>query len=319
MIDFADEGLYTKIFNSSVVAIGLTDLQGRYIRVNPAWEKLLGYSKEEAVQLNVDDVTPPDMISSSRENYRKLIAGEISSMRIQRPYLCKSGCAMWTDLHVSRLLDANDEVIGVLGVFVNIDPLIEAKENLSKLNEELVASNLELQNLNEVLNKLARKDELTGLYNRRVLEEALEQELARSSRTKRAFVAAIADLDDFKLVNDTYGHDCGDEVLKAVAKQMKESIRYNDTVGRWGGEEFLFILPETSVEGALIVLNRIRKRIATLKIKCGENTIGITISMGIRHCEESCKRQHILKEADEALYEAKRQGKNRILTYIKEP
>jgi diguanylate cyclase (GGDEF)-like protein len=117
----------------------------------------------------------------------------------------------------------------------------------------------------------------------------------------------------FKKVNDTYGHDAGDEVLKALAEVLIGGIRVTDTVGRWGGEEFLFVLPETSQEGARVVLDRIRKRVSTINLRYRDVVIPITISIGMSYCESKCERDSILKEADLALYEAKHAGKNRVL------
>jgi len=309
------EELYSRIFNSSVVAIGLTDILGAYKIVNPSWSRMLGYSAQEAKHLTISDVTPAEDRAQSMMNYDKLISGELSSLRVQRRYLCKSGDIIWADLHVSTIIDKDKQVLGVLGMFVNIDPLIAAEDNLSQLNYELTRANIELKQANEKLSLLARKDELTGLNNRRVLDEALDQELLRSSRTKRGFTVAIADIDDFKKVNDTYGHDCGDEALKALSIVLRNGIRSMDHVGRWGGEEFLFVLPETSLEGSQIVLDRIRRRVEEIDLKCNGQQEKLSISIGMTYCKGQCERNYVVKEADIALYEAKRNGKNKVLCY----
>ncbi|MDD3534686.1 MAG: diguanylate cyclase [Candidatus Cloacimonetes bacterium] len=309
------EGLYAQILNSSVVAIGLTDLQGRYCVVNPAWSELLGYSEAEASELCISDVTPEENRSESENNYNRLITGQVTQIRIRREYLCKDGSRIWADLHVSPLRNTENEIIGILGIFISIDTLVSAENELQRINQELSQSNQELIELNHKLNRMARRDQLTGLYNRRVLDENLEYEMERSRRNKRGFTLAMADLDDFKKVNDTYGHPCGDEVLKAVAKTMKEALRTVDTVGRWGGEEFLVILPETSAEDAAKVLNRIREKIKDLVVNCEENQISISISIGMSSCDRDCPKDEIIKEADLALYEAKKRGKNRVICY----
>jgi len=309
------EDLYTRIFNSSVVAIGLTDVKGNYQLVNPAWCKMLGYTQDEAKGLSIIDVTPAEDKEHSQTNYDKLISGQSSSIRIQRRYLCKNGDVIWADLHVSAVTDSDHQVLGVLGMFVNIDPLIMAEENMNMLNSELTKANIELQVAVEKLNKLARHDELTKLFNRRVLEEFLELELQRVNRTQRGFTVAIADLDDFKLVNDTFGHDCGDEALKALSQVLRKGIRNMDVVGRWGGEEFLFVLPETSLEGSRIVLDRIRRRVREIELFCNNQEIRLSISIGMSYCQGQCDRDHVIKEADIALYEAKRTGKNKVVCY----
>lgn len=311
----AQEGLYAQIFDSSIVAIGLTDLQGRYCVVNPAWSQLLGYSAQEAMNLYISDVTPNYNRQESEQNYQRLISGQVDQIRIRREYLCKDGSQIWADLFVSPLKNSENRIIGILGIFINIDSLVKAEIELQRINDELSQSNLELLELNQKLNQLARRDQLTGLYNRRVLDETLLNEMERSRRNQRGFTLAIADLDNFKKVNDTYGHPCGDAVLKAVAKTMKEALRSVDTVGRWGGEEFLIILPETPAEGSATVLNRIREKIAKLVIACEGHEISLSISIGMSYCDRDCPKDEVLKEADLALYEAKRQGKNRVIHY----
>lgn len=315
MAEMKPESLYSMIFNSSVVAIGLTDIQGRYKLVNPSWCQMLGYSEEEAKSLSIENVTPPEDRAGSLMNYDKLISGEKKSIRIQRRYLCKNGNIIWADLHVSTISDQENRVLGVLGMFVNIDPLIAAEQNLNQLNSELTQTNINLQIAFEKLNKLARRDELTGLYNRRVLEEFLEHELNRTTRTLRGFTVAIADLDDFKKVNDTFGHDCGDEALKALSKVLLNGTRATDTVGRWGGEEFLFVLTETSLDGSRIVLDRIRRRVSEIELICDGHAVKLSISIGMSYCVGTCKRDHVIKEADLALYEAKRTGKNKVMCF----
>ncbi|MDD4309133.1 MAG: sensor domain-containing diguanylate cyclase, partial [Candidatus Cloacimonetes bacterium] len=246
------EDLYPRIFFSAVVAIGVTNSEGKYIIVNPTWCELLGYSEEEAKKLTVNDVTPIEDQDSSIVSFEFLVSEKGRSLRKKRRYQRKDGSVFWADLHVSTLYDDSGRVLGLLGVFVNIDKQVKAEMVQRELYSSLESLNLDLQ-------KLARTDPLTGLYNRRVLEELIEGESTRSERTKRGFGIAIADIDNFKQINDTYGHDCGDKVLIELAKIFMAEIRSSDMMGRWGGEEFLFIFTETSCHGALKVIERIRR------------------------------------------------------------
>jgi diguanylate cyclase (GGDEF)-like protein/PAS domain S-box-containing protein len=304
------ENLYGKIFNATVVAIGITDLDGYYTVVNPAWSQCLGYSAEEAKQITVSDVTPAEDRASSALNYQRLIERKVSAMRISRRYLCKDGSTIWADLSVSALTDEDDNVIGLLGVFVNIDPQIKAETNLQELNEQLTASNIELQLAMEKLTKLARHDPLTHLYNRRVLEEVMQHEIQRSIRNQRGLGVAIADIDNFKMINDTYGHDFGDVVLVRLAKVLRKRVRTTDIVGRWGGEEFLFVFPETSRKGAMIVVERIRVAVEKISLRHHGKQIRFTMSLGLSFHDLNPNRALIVNEADQALYRAKRDGKN---------
>ncbi|MCB5261831.1 MAG: sensor domain-containing diguanylate cyclase [Candidatus Cloacimonetes bacterium] len=307
--------IYSKIFNSTVVAIGITDINGKYMNVNPAWSNFLGYSEEEAKKLLVSDVTPKEDRKNSDLNYSLLINKKVPSIRTTRRYLCKDGQIFWADLHVTALFDEDGKLCCILGLFVNIDPQKKAEENLEKLNSQLSRTNLELQEAMKKLQAMARKDPLTSLYNRRVLEEAIETEIRRSSRSKKGLGVAMCDIDNFKIVNDTYGHDCGDIVLVQLAKVLRSNIRISDIVGRWGGEEFLLVLPETTVKGAMGVIERIRKAVSEMRINCSEKEINLTISLGMSYQSENPQRESIVAEADKALYRAKKDGKNRGYCY----
>lgn len=293
--------LYTKIFQSAVVAIGITDLDGNYILVNPAWCIFTGYDEEEARTLKVGDLTHPEDKDQSNKVYARLIAGEIASIRKTRRYLRKDGTAFWADLHVSSLTDDDGRVIGVIGVFVDIDRQVKAEQQQKELNRELT--------------RLARHDSLTGLYNRRALEEIIQRELKRANRYKRGFAIALADVDNFKAINDTYGHDCGDEVLKHMAEIFRDSIRDTDSVGRWGGEEFLFIFSETSCQGAQVVAERIRSRLDDNAFLCNGNSFRIGITIGFSYHHGQIDVDEIIREADRALYLGKRNGKNQVVCY----
>ncbi|HNQ43477.1 MAG TPA: sensor domain-containing diguanylate cyclase, partial [Candidatus Cloacimonadota bacterium] len=270
---------------------------------------------EEAKSLTVSDVTPLEDRNLSTDNFHKLISGETPGFRITRRYLCKDGSIIWADLHVSVLKDEAGQVIGVLGVFVNIDRQVQAEEGLSELNGKLVQANLELQLALADVQRLARHDSLTGLYNRRVMEEALDKEIKRSVRSNRGYAVAIADIDNFKNINDTYGHNCGDKVLVEIVKVMWDGIRNTDLVGRWGGEEFFFLFTETSCQGAMIVAERIRSQIEALTIACGDYSLKITITLGLSYHQGECDQATITNEADQALYDGKKSGKNRCVCF----
>ncbi|MDD2229704.1 MAG: diguanylate cyclase [Candidatus Cloacimonetes bacterium] len=309
------EAIYSRIFQNAVVAIGVTDSTGKYISVNPTWCNLLGYSAEEALSLNVNDVTPDEDKSSSIISFSYLKEEKGRSIRKQRRYQKKDGTIFWADLYVSALFGDDGEVQGLLGVFVDIDKQFQAEQAQKLMLHNMEQMNQELSNANTELQKLARHDTLTGLYNRRVLEDILTRESMRSQRTKRGFGIAIADIDDFKHVNDTYGHECGDKVLKELSRIFLKGIRTTDTMGRWGGEEFLFIFTETSCQGALIVIERIRKKVELLTLKCRDNEIKTTCTVGLSYHHGDLGTKDMIAEADKALYEGKRSGKNKVVCF----
>jgi len=161
------------------------------------------------------------------------------------------------------------------------------------------------------LERLATTDSLTGLYNRRKLIDILEHELTRAKRYGNELSVVLFDIDNFKKINDTYGHDVGDYVLQQVTKLVKDNLRNVDVIGRWGGEEFLIVLPQTNLEGAKVVAEKVRKAIEQHSFaKVGR----VTASFGVADYDVE-KDKHIddfLKKADIALYRAKNTGRNRV-------
>jgi len=315
-MDFIDsQSLYSKIFASAIVAIGVTDHEGRYVIVNPTWCQLLGYSQEEAVKLHIKDVTPREDWDTSIVSFDYLIAEKGRQMRKQRRYQRRDGSIFWADLYASSIFDDNGNPMGILGVFVDIDKQVIAEQIQRELYQNLEELNTELSKANTDLNRLARHDALTGLYNRRVMEELLQKESSRSIRTQRGFGVAIADIDNFKRINDTYGHDCGDLVLKKLSSLFISGIRVTDMVGRWGGEEFLFVLTETTCQGAMIVIERIRAAVEDAEIRCGDQLLKVTITIGLSFHMGDEKGRDMLNEADLALYRGKKTGKNQVLCY----
>ncbi|BCA78959.1 diguanylate cyclase [Desulfuromonas sp. AOP6] len=169
-----------------------------------------------------------------------------------------------------------------------------------------------LRQAKEDLEKQATTDGLTGLFNRRFFQRALEAEVARSSRLNQAFSLLLADIDHFKQINDLFGHLAGDAALKAIAGAIESSIRLSDTACRFGGEEFALIMPGTCGESAFHVAERLRRKIARLRIpELQEHPL--TVSIGIRPVPagDITDTTQVLAEADEALYTAKRHGRNR--------
>jgi diguanylate cyclase (GGDEF)-like protein len=161
--------------------------------------------------------------------------------------------------------------------------------------------------------KQALVDGLTGLANRRLCAAALEQELARAERFGEPFALVLADIDDFKTVNDRFGHPTGDEVLKAFADLLQGTIREIDLAGRWGGEEFAVLLPETDLEGGAKLAERIRHTLGEQELVAANgHTFQVTASFGVAAFPASSSQEQLVADADRALYDAKRSGKNRV-------
>lgn len=195
---------------------------------------------------------------------------------------------------------------------------LEMGINMAKAGDEVFYS-VSLINIQhhlaqqEELAKLAHTDPLTGLMNRRHFRLLADQELSRAARTQLQLFMMMLDIDHFKRVNDTHGHDVGDQALVAIAEILKNGIRSMDILARWGGEEFLVLLPETDLAGATLIAERIRQQVSQIKLpKIPE---GLTISIGLCETKPDMALKTATSLADQALYQAKENGRNRVVCH----
>jgi len=202
---------------------------------------------------------------------------------------------------------------------ISHDEIKRCNEQLQKTNEELHTANemikkqnLQLIEFNKKLEFVSRTDPLSGLYNRRHIMEKIQDEVARYRRNHRSFSLLIADIDFFKHINDTYGHAYGDCVIKIISQSLRDNAREQDIVARWGGEEFLLLLPETEQEGAIILAERMRKKIAGIPFQCNKVQLNITMTLGVAtHNDDAV--DEVIKRADIALYQGKKKGRNCVV------
>ena len=164
----------------------------------------------------------------------------------------------------------------------------------------------------KTMERLANADQLTGLLNRRGMRSKLEAQRDINSRNGSPFMLVLTDIDFFKKFNDTYGHDCGDFVLRGVAQLMKKRLRQYDVVARWGGEEFLILLPDTETDSALLVAEELRAAIENEKFKFAGNVLSVTMTFGVAQYHDGEHIDACLKRADEALYRGKESGRNKV-------
>lgn len=203
--------------------------------------------------------------------------------------------------HHTETFEERLEFVITVGLFAAISliyPTIFSLKLVNK-NEKLLSD----------LNRVANEDHLTGIYNRRKISRELYTEIGRSKRYKRSFSIIMIDIDNFKETNDTYGHIRGDTLLIEIADILRNCIRKVDILGRWGGEEFLVISPETDTNGARLLAEKIRSEIETFKFTGIGNK---TASFGVASYTNEDNAEAIIKRADIALYNAKNSGKNQV-------
>lgn len=176
-----------------------------------------------------------------------------------------------------------------------------------------VSAEMELRDLTAELTRAANTDRLTRLPNRRAIEDLLYQEISRVRRHGGTFSVVLMDLDHFKQINDRYGHECGDEVLRSVPALARQALRAQDVCGRWGGEEFLIVLPATGAEGARQVAERLRAVIEAHTFAYAGARLRVTASFGVSEFSRLDTLHECVRRADAALYEAKAAGRNRVV------
>ncbi|MEC9040545.1 MAG: diguanylate cyclase [Pseudomonadota bacterium] len=227
----------------------------------------------------------------------------------QRPYLFKfrntrpitgTEAYMFQNLTISPITAPNGEVEKVCLLVYDVTEFASSKRALERANEQLA--------------KLSMTDRLTGLLNRGTWENLVDAEYERFRRYGQATSLVMFDIDHFKPVNDTYGHLAGDEVIRHTAEVTRNNIRQSDSAGRYGGEEFGIILPETDAESARVICERIREAIENSTVSTTAGDIRYTVSMGIAQLTETPENyMQWMQKADEALYKAKESGRNKVV------
>jgi diguanylate cyclase (GGDEF)-like protein len=191
--------------------------------------------------------------------------------------------------------------------------IAEKTKKLKSMNQRLQQELKKSKELENELMKQATTDPLTGLLNRRAFFDACTREIEEVHRHGNALSILILDIDKFKDVNDTYGHDVGDIVIKHIAEKMVENTRTIDYVGRIGGEEFTVLMPSTDIENAFEIADRLRSKISRDAIEINKFTIKVSVSIGVSEMKnKKTDIREIMKNADNALYKAKRNGRNRV-------
>jgi diguanylate cyclase (GGDEF)-like protein len=191
----------------------------------------------------------------------------------------------------------------------------KAEADLHAVNKRLKQQLGEIQNLQEKLREQAMRDSITGVYNRRYLEETLSREISHAQRKIYPLSVIMLDIDFFKKVNDTYGHKVGDDVLISLSQLLQAETRDSDCVSRYGGDEFVMVMPEMTEEDAFQRAELWRDAIKNKDFLIGENKVSVTVSMGISTFPANgSDSEALLKAADEALYQAKATGRDRTCT-----
>ncbi|MBW2263351.1 MAG: diguanylate cyclase [Deltaproteobacteria bacterium] len=272
------------------------DSNGKIRLVNPATSQLLGHREDELVGLQIDDVFK----NRSFESDLMTVLDAKGTEATEEEIFTKAGAPIAVSISTSPLRDNRGSVIGYVIVGKDV-----------RRQKELIA---QIERARRELQELAVRDPLTDLYNRRHLMVRMKEELLRSSRYEHPFSVIMIDLDRFKEVNDEHGHEEGDRVLELIAKSLRSQVRSTDTAARYGGDEFVVVFPETTMEQAIARAARIKDSIAGEALP--EKYSFVTASLGITTFDPAgppMDEVELLRQADRALLVAKRTGKNRYI------
>lgn len=211
---------------------------------------------------------------------------------------------------VGEIIEILDTVLSETRDLRHRNEVYSAQEQVRLAEQKIETLKLELEQLRE----LVHTDPMTGVFNRRGLDAVYLREAARADRNENILCAVVIDLDNFKHINDTYGHQFGDEVLIQFAKTAKQTLRPSDVVARFGGEEFVILLPDTPTESAVWVMQRLQNNFSKINFRvAGNKPVNITFSGGLAMRRLQENQNSLIKRADEALYQAKASGKNRVV------
>jgi len=257
--------------------------------VNPAFTVLSGYQPDEIIGKSTrlrhgpkTDLNTVALMQSAMESQQPI--------RVELLSYSRTGEETWLDINIVPLRDSNGRVT-----------------HFAAIERDLTAT----KRLQQELTLMANTDSLTGLLNRRRFMDCASAEFSRAQRYQRELAMVMLDIDHFKRINDTRGHLVGDQVIKAMARHMQTLLRTSDWPARWGGEEFAILMPETPLDGATILAERLRAELATLVLPAADGPLQFTVSVGVASCTESDHHfMALMERADAALYAAKHAGRN---------
>jgi diguanylate cyclase (GGDEF)-like protein/PAS domain S-box-containing protein len=299
-------------------ALIATDMDFKVIYWNKSAENLYGWKEIEALGRNIDEICGTGFAEGQKEIAQQILAIE-KTWRGELKQRHRSGAEIWVDASVTLLEDERGIPLGSVTINHDVTERKLAEDELRRTKESIEQINLTLRRAFEREQLVSRTDSLTGAFNRRYFFELLEYEFAASRRYQRPLSLVMFDVDFLKKINDTWGHQTGDEILVEAVRAVRLELRDSDVLARYGGDEFVILLSSSDEQDAFTVLDRIHRRIQTTFIRAGGKKLGITISAGIASLQPDMgKPGQLVMQADRALYSAKNAGRNRLVVFDSE-
>jgi len=213
-----------------------------------------------------------------------------------------------------QYFDPQIEGANFIVVVISLPAMGWVAARLNRLRERLRSQKQALEAALQRIELLATRDELTGLVNRRQMQELMAQQHQRSVRSGHGFCLAVFDIDHFKRINDTHGHPAGDDVLRSFGTELGAAVRLSDVLGRWGGEEFMLLMPDTGAHLARVAVDRLRERAVGLRVRVAGAEVAFTLSAGVTEHRAGESVAETIARADTALYRAKAGGRNQVVS-----
>lgn len=294
--------------------VSKTNPKGVITYVNDKFCEISGYTRDELIGKPHNIIRHPDMPREAFKDLwdtikaKKSWNGVVTNMK-------KEGGQYIVDTTVIPILDVDGDVVEYIAIRHDITELEETKQQLRNINKAMKSKVDELYSMTNTLEQKAFKDNLTGINNRENFEDIFSIEIANAKQNNLPLSLIIFDVDHFKLINDTYGHQAGDIILKELVGLIADHIKNGDIFARWGGEEFVILTPSTEIVGAHNLAENLRKLVQAHMFSYVEKEI--TLSFGIAQLCDDDDKKTLFEKADGALYEAKKNGRNRIEMHSK--
>ena len=310
------------IYDTSSVAIFFVSGQGIITHANRRMSEMFACPMTTLVGSEYVAHIHPSERDVGRSKMLALLASDIASVNLERHYWRDDGSEFWGQLTGQRMRDEDGLSVGLVGVIADVTErrqaelaLAERTRELEALNRSLAASNAELHEARLTLENMAMHDQLTGLANRHKFLQTYMVEAERRNRSRTPLSLLLIDVDHFKSVNDRFGHLAGDSCLRAIAAVLERSVRTADLVGRFGGEEFLVLLPDTDAEGAKAAAENLCREVRATGFSVDDQPLALTISIGTATLlpDQSADFDAFMQRADTAVYRAKATGRDTVV------
>ena len=296
------EARYQELVENAEDVMCTADLEGNFTSVNRAAERVSGYSRAEVIGRPFRDFVAPEFRPLLSKMTELKLAGQQSTV-FEVELVTKDGDRIPIEVN-TRLKSVDGKPVGIHGIGRDLGERRRMANELRRRNEAL-------EEANATIRRLMNQDSLTKLANRRGLEETLERAISFARRAAQTLCLVLCDIDHFKVINDTFGHVAGDEVLASFARLLGNSCRREDTAARFGGEEFVLLLPNTPLDRAVEIAERIRGNMDRIELE-GDTTL--TASFGVAECRIDDTSESLIGRADEALYSAKEAGRDKVMS-----